>query len=199
MKLPAATQKRIARTIKGLCKIYPNIEMAVIDKAPGVMRALEYRDLNIILFMGEEPAGDRHQRRVDPPQLSLDEYRFRIEVVNSYHPGSAYKRVMRIPEEYEAKLFNFNSYRVGSKERGEFLKFLYNNLFYYKDRGRGDMSSVTSINVPVMKRDNPKFYQLYTTNLLERGYQAFHSELKPVPFVHFPAGFKSIPKPIRKN
>ncbi len=61
------------------------------------------------------------------------------------------------------------------------------------------MSSVTTINVPAMKSDNPKFYQLYMTNLLERGYTAYHREQKPVPFIHFPVKAKAVPETLRKK
>ncbi len=198
-KLPDSTKKRLVRTIKGFRKMYPNIELVLIDKAPGVMRACEYQDFNIILFMGEELYCNRQNKEVIQTPLNFNEYQFRIEVINSYHPGSAYRKVERIPEESEAKLFSVNDYRVGSSERGELLKYLYHNLFYYADRGKGDMSSVTTINVPAAKRDNPKFYHLYRTNLLERGYMAFHRELKTVPFIDFPRGYKSIPKALRKK
>ncbi|MCP4344084.1 MAG: hypothetical protein GY795_00985 [Desulfobacterales bacterium] len=199
MKLPDSTKKRMVKAIKGYRKMYPNIELVVIDKAPGVMRALEYHDFNIILFMGEEPWETANRKRFNQPQLCFHEYGFRIEVINSYYPGPAYEKVERIPAESEARLLSFNNYRVGREELGNFQKFLYNNLFCYKPKGKGDMSSITTINVPAMRSDNRKFYQIYKTNLLELGYMAYHKELKTVPFIHFPVGEKPIPEPIRKK
>ncbi len=198
MKLPDSTKKRMEKAIKGYRKMYPNIELVVIDKAPGVMRALEYKDFNIILFMGEEPWDTAIRTRSDQPQLCFHEFGFRIELINSYQPGHAYEKVERIPAESETRLLSLNNYRFGQKQLSEFQKFLYNNLFYYKPKGKGDMSLVTSINVPAMKSDNRKFYQIYKTNLLELGYMAYHKELKPVPFIDFPVGDKPTPEPLRK-
>ncbi len=185
MKLPTAIQNRLVKTVKKFRKMYPNIELVVSDKAPGIMRALEYRDFNIILFMGEEPWETANRRRFTQPQQYFHEYGFRIEVVNSYDPGDDYKRVKRIPAKSEAKIVNFNHYRVNPHQREDYLKFLYHNLFCYKGRGNGDLSSVTAINVPAMKSDNRMFCQLYTTNLLERTYMVYHKELQPVPFIDF--------------
>ncbi len=194
MKLPDSTKKRMVTAIKTFRKMYPNIELVVIDKAPGVMRAVEYKDFNIFLFMGEEPWETAHRKRFTQPQLSFQEYGFRIEVINSYDPGKEYKRVERIPMESEADLFGISNYRVYDKERGKFLNFLYNNLFCYEARGRGNLAAVTTLNIPAMRSDNLKFYKVYKVNLMERGYMAYHSELKPIPFIHFPAGDKPFPK-----
>ncbi len=196
MKLPEATQKRLVKTVNKFRKMYPNIELVVIDKAPGVMRALEFRDFNIFLFMGEEPWETANRKRFTQPQFYFHEYGFRIEVVNSYDPGGEYKKVERIPEKCDARVFNFNHYRVNAHRREDYLKFLYHNLFCYEARGKGDLPSVTTINVPAMKSDNRMFSQIYMTNLLEKGYLVYHGELKPVPFIRFD---KPISKPLRKS
>ncbi len=175
--------------------MYPNIELVVIDKAPGVVRACEYRDFNIFLFMGEESWETANRKRFTQPQNYFHEYGFRIEVINSYDPGCEYKRVERIPEKSEAKIFNFNHYRVNPHQREDYLKFLCHNLFRYEARGKGNLSSVTTINVPAMKSDNRMFYQIYVTNLLEKGYMVYHKELKPVPFIPYPIEDKSNPAP----
>ncbi len=177
-KAKAATRLRILNTGKKLLNTFENIQTIIVKKAPGTFGSREYGDFSFFLFMAEDRNCPKKISTLATEDPNFKRYEYRMELVPRYDIGMGYEKTA-YSSSADQPIFPWKSCK---HEKRRYSTFLLNNLRRYT-HVESNIAEIFIIHSPVMKRDNPRFYQNYLTQQLETGYLMYNDSLKTEVFL----------------
>ncbi len=173
-KCSPTTRRYLLNTSKKFLTKFPNMHTIIIKKVPYTFDSQERQDFSFFLFMGEDINCPRKIKRMACNEPNhRKKYEYRMEMVRVYNPEMGYEKMDFHPLREEA-LF------LPGKMRRKYQDYLDNNLTCFRQVDNNyPLAPLFIIDSPLMKKDNPEYYQIYLTQQFDTGYLLYHEQLRP--------------------
>ncbi len=172
-------KRMIQRAAGKLLTELPTTHTILINRKPGIEKARETSDFELIVLVNAESEAERE--RIVSESVYNNGSEALSENCEIYDPGFAYIRSewAVAPDETEALTNKFTE--VYEDTERAYLEFLPKHLNLFVKAGS---MNVITINAPEMEKSDPLYYNLYIINKFDTGYMVYNRDIRSLITVH---------------